>query len=81
VSKLQAESPAAPPSHNPAIRERRMVSQTDFRITVAAETERPQLAADHGIEHGTADIVVVQLAKALHRRSGAAADRPRSRND
>jgi hypothetical protein len=54
------------PIQDSAVPERRVAGQADLCPAVAAETERPQLAAGHGFEHAKADVVCVQLGQAQH---------------
>ena len=63
MSNSQAATASASQSHDPAVPVRRLLDQTDLRFAVAAETERPQLAAGHSVVHA-ADVVVLKVDQA-----------------
>src|SRR5829696_756821 len=61
--KCHVLSASRAPSHGSAVLERRVAGQADLCPAVAAETQRPQLAADHGFEHVKADVVSSNSAR------------------
>jgi hypothetical protein len=71
VRRLGKQLPCAQrvraPRHDPAIRERRAVGQEDLRLTVAAQTEGPELATGHGIQPATIDLGGPGRSRALSR--------------